>query len=95
MTGDHQSTPDFRPEPAGPDVAAPAGPDVAAPADPLGAAANATARQVDAPATGHPAVDEALRALDAAADAPPAEQIPAYEAAHHVLQQTLATIDES
>jgi hypothetical protein len=45
--------------------------------------------------TGHPAVDETLRALDAAADAPPADQIPAYEAAHHVLQQTLATIDES
>ncbi len=45
--------------------------------------------------TGHPAVDRALAALDAAAGAPPAEQIPAYEAAHHVLQQTLATIDES
>jgi hypothetical protein len=46
------------------------------------------------PATGHPAVDETLVALDAAADAPPADQIPAYEATHHVLQQTLATIDE-
>lgn len=45
--------------------------------------------------TGHPAVDDALRALAAAADAPPADQIPVYEAAHHVLQQTLATIDES
>jgi hypothetical protein len=45
--------------------------------------------------TGHPAVDEALRTLDDAAGAAPAEQIPAYEAAHHVLQQTLATIDES
>ena len=45
--------------------------------------------------TGHPVVDQALRALDDVAAAPPAEQIPAYEAAHHVLQQTLATIDES
>jgi hypothetical protein len=45
--------------------------------------------------TGHPAVDEALRALDDIAHAPPAEQIPPYEAAHHVLQETLATIDES
>lgn len=45
--------------------------------------------------TGNPAVDEALRALDDAAQAPPAEQIPAYEAAHRALQQTLATIDES
>jgi hypothetical protein len=45
--------------------------------------------------TGHAAVDGALRALDGAADAPPPDQIPAYEAAHHVLQQTLATIDES
>jgi hypothetical protein len=68
VTGDDQSTPDLRPEPADP---------------------------ADAAATGHPAVDEALQALDDAADAPPAEQIPAYEAAHHVLQQTLATIDES
>jgi hypothetical protein len=48
----------------------------------------------DAASTGHPAVDEALRALDDAADAPPAEQIPAYEAAHRALQQTLATIDQ-
>jgi hypothetical protein len=46
------------------------------------------------PATGHPAVDDALLALDAAGDAPPADQIPGYEATHHVLQQTLATIDE-
>ncbi|MBX6357105.1 MAG: hypothetical protein IRZ05_14780 [Micromonosporaceae bacterium] len=45
--------------------------------------------------TGHPAVDDALRALDEAADAPPASQIPAFEAAHRVLQQTLATIDET
>jgi hypothetical protein len=44
--------------------------------------------------TGHPAVDEALRALDETADAAPADQIPGYEAVHRVLQQTLATIDE-
>jgi hypothetical protein len=49
-----------------------------------------------APATtGNPMVDEALRAVDDAAGAPPAEQIPGYEAAHRALQQTLATIDES
>jgi hypothetical protein len=45
--------------------------------------------------TGNPALDEALRGLDDAAGAPPTEQIPVYEAAHHALQQTLATIDES
>lgn len=48
----------------------------------------------DAASTGHPSVDEALRALDDAADAAPAEQIEAYEAAHRALQQTLATIDQ-
>jgi hypothetical protein len=48
----------------------------------------------DAASTGHPAVDEAVRALDDAVDAPPADQIPAYEAAHRALQQTLATIDQ-
>jgi hypothetical protein len=92
VTGDEQSTPDPRPEPAGPGAPAPANQADAAPAHSSGGA------PVDPPgaaATGHPAVDEALRALDDAADAPPADQIPAYEAAHHVLQQTLATIDES
>jgi hypothetical protein len=64
-------------------------PDPVTPAEPAGPTVPAVAM------TGHPAVDEALRALDDAAQAPPAEQIPAYEAAHRALQQTLATIDES
>lgn len=44
--------------------------------------------------TGHPVVDDALDSLERVAPADPAEQIPAYEAAHRALQQTLATIDE-
>jgi hypothetical protein len=44
--------------------------------------------------TGHPAVDEVLHAIANAADLPPADQIAQYEAAHHTLQETLATIDE-
>jgi hypothetical protein len=47
----------------------------------------------DAPA-GHPAVDAALRAIAQVADAPPADQIPAYQAAHRTLQETLTSIDE-
>jgi len=43
--------------------------------------------------TGHPAVDAVLRSLDNAARLAPAEQIAAYEAAHRVLQETLASID--
>jgi hypothetical protein len=43
--------------------------------------------------TGHPAVDAALRSLTNAAGLGPAEQIAAYEAAHQVLQETLASID--
>ena len=46
-----------------------------------------------APATGHPAVDAVLRSLANAAQLPPAEQIAEYEAAHQVLQETLASID--
>jgi hypothetical protein len=45
--------------------------------------------------TGHPAVDDALSALDDAANLPPAEQVPVYEATHKALQQTLSTIDQS
>jgi hypothetical protein len=44
--------------------------------------------------TGHPAVDSALRSLAQAGHAPPAEQVPACEAAHRTLRETLATIDE-
>ena len=43
--------------------------------------------------TGHPAVDEVLRSLANAAPLAPAEQIAEYEAAHRVLQETLASID--
>ncbi|WP_127508105.1 hypothetical protein [Actinoplanes solisilvae] len=43
--------------------------------------------------TGHPAVDEVLRSLTNAARLAPAEQIAEYEAAHQVLQETLASID--
>jgi hypothetical protein len=43
--------------------------------------------------TGHPAVDAVLRSLANAAQLPPAEQIAAYEAAHQVLRETLASID--
>jgi len=45
--------------------------------------------------SGSEQVDAALAALDAAAGLPPHEQIPAYEAAHRTLQDTLAGIDES
>lgn len=45
-------------------------------------------------ATGHPAVDAALRALTEVADAAPAAQLPAYQAAHRTLRETLASIDE-
>jgi hypothetical protein len=47
----------------------------------------------DVETTGHPAVDEVLRSLANAASLAPAEQIDAYEAAHRVLQETLANID--
>jgi hypothetical protein len=45
--------------------------------------------------SGHAAVDAAVKAVEAAADLPPADQIEAYEAAHHTLQETLATIDQA
>jgi hypothetical protein len=43
--------------------------------------------------TGHPAVDAVLRSLANAARLAPAEQVAEYEAAHQVLQETLASID--
>jgi hypothetical protein len=43
--------------------------------------------------TGHPAVDAVLSSLANAARLAPAEQIAEYEAAHQVLQETLASID--
>ncbi|MFI5937758.1 hypothetical protein [Actinoplanes sp. NPDC051494] len=43
--------------------------------------------------TGHPAVDAVLQSLANAASLAPAEQLAEYEAAHQVLQETLASID--
>jgi hypothetical protein len=43
--------------------------------------------------TGHPAVDAVLRSLENAARLAPGDQIAEYEAAHQVLQETLASID--
>lgn len=44
--------------------------------------------------TGDAAVDAAVRAVVAAAGSPPADQLPAYEAAHRTLREALARIDE-
>jgi hypothetical protein len=76
-------------------------PAVAAPPEGLDAAAPDAEADLDAagggseaqPGTGHPAVDAVLRSLANAAQLPPAEQIAEYEAAHRVLQETLASID--
>lgn len=43
--------------------------------------------------TGHPAVDAVLQSLANAAGLAPSDQIAEYEAAHQVLQETLAGID--
>jgi transketolase C-terminal domain/subunit len=45
--------------------------------------------------TGHPAVDAVLRSLANAVPLAPADQIAEYDAAHRVLQETLASIDRS
>jgi hypothetical protein len=47
------------------------------------------------PAIGHPAVDSSLRALAQVTDAPPADQLPAYQAAHRTFREVLASIDEA
>lgn len=44
--------------------------------------------------TGHATVDAALRAVAEVAGAAPADQLPAYQAAHRTLRETLASIDE-
>jgi hypothetical protein len=62
-----------------------AGPSGAGPSGPSGPAGP----------TGHPLVDAALAGLDRVAGAPAAEQVGAYEEMHRVLQQTLATIDQT
>ncbi|WP_067502368.1 hypothetical protein [Actinoplanes sp. TFC3] len=43
--------------------------------------------------TGHPAVDAVLQSLANAAGLAPADQLAEFEAAHQVLQETLASID--
>jgi hypothetical protein len=43
--------------------------------------------------TGHPAVDAVLQSLENASRLAPGDQIAEYEAAHQVLQETLASID--
>jgi hypothetical protein len=44
--------------------------------------------------TGHATVDAAVRAVTEVAGTPPAEQLPAYQAAHRSLREALASIDE-
>jgi hypothetical protein len=46
------------------------------------------------PSTGHPSVDAVLRGITQAAGQAPGDQIPAFQAAHRTLQETLASIDE-
>jgi hypothetical protein len=44
--------------------------------------------------TGHATVDAAVRSVTEVAGAPPAEQLPAYQAAHRSLREALASIDD-
>jgi hypothetical protein len=46
------------------------------------------------PPTGHPSVDAVLRGITQVAGQPAGDQIPAFQAAHRTLQETLASIDE-
>jgi hypothetical protein len=59
----------------------------AVPAEPSSAGAEVVTE------TGHPAVDAVLRSLENASRLAPGAQIAEYEAAHQVLQETLASID--
>jgi hypothetical protein len=79
------------PPPVRPVYAAPAAPAYAAPPVPAEEPADADAE--DGTGTGHPAVDAVLRSLENAARLAPGAQIAEYEAAHQVLQETLASID--
>ncbi|GGK07807.1 hypothetical protein GCM10010123_42190 [Pilimelia anulata] len=63
--------------------------------DRYGAAPHAAAGPAAVEATGHPAVDAAVRAMANTAALPLGEQIAQYEAAHRTLGETLATIDEA
>ncbi|GAA3337043.1 hypothetical protein GCM10020358_11880 [Amorphoplanes nipponensis] len=83
----------FRPGPApggfrpGPPPAQPAPPATA------GVAGSPEYRLDATGGTGHPAVDAVLQSLANAATLAPSDQIAEYEAAHQVLQETLASID--
>lgn len=61
--------------------------------DPAGADGDAGAGHA-APVTGHAEVDAALAGIVAVADADPGDQLPAYQQAHRVLQETLASLDD-
>jgi len=78
----------FRP---GPPPGPPQGQQQQPPQTYAGPAAPAERQIVEA--TGHPAVDAALRSLANASQLAPGEQIAAYEAAHQVLQETLSSIE--
>ncbi|MFC7550696.1 hypothetical protein [Plantactinospora sp. GCM10030261] len=83
-------TPRPGPPPGGPrpDPPRPGPPPGSEPAaSPDGGAANVEAR--------HPAVDAAVRGIANAADLSPADQIAQYEAAHRILRETLASIDQT
>lgn len=94
------------PRPAPPPAARPA-PPAARPAPPPDAFGQSAAGpavqtetgrdQTDGPVSrsGHPAVDAALQGIANAAALTPADQIAQYDAAHRVLRETLATIDQS
>ena len=100
MTYPHSPQPVPRPGPppggSGPDSGTPrpAGQPAAWPAEPDHEVAR---EETEMPAivdgTGHPAVDAVLRSLANAAQLAPPDQIAEYEAAHRVLQETLASID--
>jgi hypothetical protein len=79
----------FRPQPPAPQPPAPQHP---APVREFAPVREAAERRI-VEETGHPAVDAALRSLANAAALAPGEQIDAYEAAHQVLRETLASIE--
>lgn len=77
-----------------PDVDAPAedtpdGPPEEAPDEAVADAVQDADPVEEVPGTGHPAVDEVLRSLDALGDAPVDEHVPVFEQAHEQLRRTL------
>lgn len=73
---------------------APGGQAVGFPADAGPQPAGPAAQPADVEPTGDAAVDAAVRAVAQAAGSSPADQLPAYEAAHRTLREALARIDE-